>query len=130
MDLSGIPFPIRAQMPLAQKKAQRHNLFCGCSEPNFEEKMYAESRKLAAEMEAENLTYERKNTLTDGDIIIFNGRPYVFARYGVKYEGGDGNFTFVFNDGKEVIYDFWGVWETNNQHRIPYDNIYVKFNKK
>jgi hypothetical protein len=128
MDISGIPSPMR--MSFAQKKAQRHNLFCGCSEPNFEEKLYAASRNLATEFEAENLTYDSRETLTEGDIVIFNGLSYVFARYGAKYEDGDANFTFVFNDGKEVIYDFWGLWETNNQHRIPYDNVYVKFNKK
>jgi hypothetical protein len=110
----------------------RHNVWCGCDDPNREEKLYASSEKLASEMGAEKMTHNKRDDLKEGDIMIFNGVSHEFARYSTHFdpEARSGNYCILFKDRKEVLYDLFGVWETNNQHRIPYDHVYVVFNKK
>ncbi len=117
-----------------QRKIIRHQAFCGCNDPEREEKLYPASKKLASEMGAGKMTYDkiRRHDLKEGDILIFNGTSYVFSRYSKHFdaEARSGNSSILFNDGKEVLYGFSGVWEMNNEHTIPYDHVYVLFNKK
>ena len=110
----------------------RHNLWCGCDDPNREEKLYPASEKLASEIGAEKMTHYKRDDLKEGDVMIFNGASHEFARYSTHFdpEARSGNYSILFKDGKEVLYDLFGVWETNNQHRIRYDHVYAVFNKK
>jgi len=119
-------------MSSSEREIFRHNVWCGCDDPKREEKLYSASEKLASEMGAEKMTYDKmRDNLKEGDTIIFNGMSHVFARYTTHFdaEARSGNYSILFKDRKEVLYDIFGVWETNNQHRIPYEHFYVVFNK-
>jgi hypothetical protein len=120
-------------MSYSQKEDFSHRVWCGCNDPKREEKLYLLSQKLASEMVAEKITYLNiRNDLKEGDTMIFNGRSYVFSRYSTHFdqEARSGNYSILFNDGKKVLYDFFGVWENNQEHKIPYEHVYVVFNKK
>ena len=120
-------------MSSSERENFRHSVWCGCDDPKREEKLYHASEKLASEMGAESMTYDKmRDHLKEGDTLIFNGKSFVFSRYSSHFdaEARSGNYSILFNDGKEVLYDIFSMWETNNQHRIPYDHAYVVFNKK
>ena len=110
----------------------KHRLLCGCNEPNREKNLYTASEKLASEMGAEKMTRDKRDDLKEGDVMIFNGMPHVFDHYSTHFDAdvSSGNYSILFKDRKEVLYDLFSLWETNNQHRIPYDHVYVVFNKK
>ena len=119
--------------PPYQREIMQHNVWCGCDKPNLEKELYVASKKLASEMGAEKMSYDKiRGHLKEGDTLIFNGTSYVFSGYSTHFnaKASSSNSSILFNDGKEVLYGFSGVWETNNQHTIPYDHVYVLFNKK
>lgn len=116
-----------------QKEDFSHGAWCGCNDPKREKNLYPASEKLALEMGAKKMTYLNiKNDLKVGDTMIFNGSSYVFSRCSTHFdqEARSGNYSILFNNGKEVLYDFFGVWEINQEHKIPYEHVYVVFNKK
>jgi hypothetical protein len=120
-------------MSYSQEEDFSHRVWCGCNDPKREKNLYPASEKLASEMVAEKITYSNiRNDLKEGDTMIFNGKSYVFSSYSNHFdqEARSGNYSILFNDGKEVLYDFFGVWEINKEHIIPYEHIYVVFNKK